>query len=65
MKTMTIEDLYNKYFEFKKSYPQFKPEIEGEKEQVEMVDEVLCWTAHGWSPIKRIVRHRCTKRIFE
>jgi DNA polymerase delta subunit 1 len=66
METITIEDLFNKYP--KKDYPEFKLDQEGltDKEQVEINynDNLESWTASGWKPIRRIIRHRCNKIMY-
>jgi len=71
MKTITIEDLFNKYP--KKEYPQFKSDEEdlSDKEQVEIdwsynesYNNLQSWTSSGWKPIKRIIRHHCSKKIY-
>ena len=72
MTTITIEDLFNKFP--KKAYPQFKSDDTTltDKEQVELKDcndphfddSLKSWTAHGWSSIKRIIRHRCNKMMY-
>jgi len=65
--TLTIEELFNKYP--KEDYPQFKPGEEGlsEKEQTVFYnpeEELMAWTSSGWSNVKRIIRHRCNKKIY-
>jgi DNA polymerase delta subunit 1 len=73
IETITIEDLFNKYP--KKDYPQFKVDQEGltAKEQVEIHFSydynynninVESWTASGWKPIRRIIRHKCNKIMY-
>jgi len=74
--TITISDLFNKFPI--KQYPQFKSDQEDltEKEQVELDWSHDCdydfhyngklnaWTASGWKPIKRIIRHHCNKTMY-
>jgi len=74
---ITIENLFNKY-PIKKDFPQFKSEDTTltEKEQVELNWSYDCdydshynskiesWTASGWKPIRRIIRHRCFKKMY-
>ena len=53
-----------------KSYEEFKPfdtytSNRREKQQSDMVfDDTLVWTAGGWSEIKKVIRHKCNKRIY-
>ena len=69
METITISDLFNK-FPMKKDYPEFKLDQEGltDKEQVEFeLDSQIkleSWTASGWKPIRKIIRHRCNKTMY-
>jgi len=69
--TITIEDLFNKFP--KKKYPEFKSDDTTltNKQQVEVdfsYDETYTylesWTSSGWKPIKRIIRHRCSKKLY-
>ena len=67
MNTLTIEELFNKYP--KTSYPQFKSDQSDltEKETTVFYDtdeELMSWTATGWNPIRRIIRHRCNKTMY-
>jgi DNA polymerase elongation subunit (family B) len=47
------------------SYDGFKPTDHGltQKEQAQNVP-YLAWTHQGWAPIKRVIRHKCQKRIY-
>ena len=63
--SISIEELFN--FFPKKEYPQFKPDEPGlsEKEQsIPKNKSIEVWTASGWSPLKRTIRHRCNKNIY-
>lgn len=48
------------------AYDNFKPgePDRTDKQQVLMPPRVEAWTAAGWAPIKRVIRHHCSKRIF-
>ena len=47
-------------------YPQFKPGEPGlsDKEQYVPPERVYAWTAGGWAKIKRVIRHKCVKKIY-
>ena len=49
-------------------YPQFKPSevepIRMDKQQHLPEAGLETWTAKGWAPIKRIIRHKTNKKIF-
>jgi hypothetical protein len=49
-------------------YPQFKPaEVEPiriNKQQYLPEAGLKIWTAHGWSPIRRVIRHKTCKKMF-
>jgi len=64
METVTIESLFNKYS--KSEYPEFKSDEPGltEKEKVEIDTKLDSWTAHGWKQIRKIIRHRCNKKMY-
>jgi DNA polymerase delta subunit 1 len=34
------------------------------KEKYEVIDEVKSWTHMGWMPIRRVIRHKCQKKIY-
>jgi hypothetical protein len=34
------------------------------KEKYELTDNVKSWTHMGWMPIRRVIRHKCQKKIF-
>jgi len=34
------------------------------KEKYEVIDNVKSWTHMGWMPIRRVIRHKCNKKIF-
>jgi len=55
----TIESLGSDWVE----YPGFKPAEElHQKESSECSHEV--WTSSGWSKVKRVIRHKCQKKIY-
>ena len=58
MFTKNIEDLSD----FWKEYPGFLKEGT-DKEQAELVN-MKTWTHMGWMQIRRLIRHKCKKRIF-
>ena len=70
MKTMTIENLFDKYP--KKQCGAFKLGEDLNDKQEANIDypfdddylSLQSWTAHGWSTIRRIIRHRCNKKIY-
>jgi DNA polymerase elongation subunit (family B) len=47
-------------------FPQFKPGEAGLSEKEHSVPEtnIEVWTASGWSPLKRTIRHRCNKKMY-
>lgn len=49
-----------------KDYHQFKSNISGlkDKQQDEMIDYKV-WTDKGWANIKRVIRHKTNKKIYE
>jgi len=59
-----IQNLFNIFN--KKPFPQFKAGEKGlyEKEQSEPSTQLEVWTASGWSPLKRTIRHRCEKQMY-
>jgi len=62
--TLEIKQLFD--LSPKKSYPQFKQNDPGlsEKEQSVPTEMIEVWTASGWSPLKRTIRHYCCKSIY-
>jgi DNA polymerase delta subunit 1 len=34
------------------------------KEKYEVTDDVKSWTHMGWMPIRRVIRHKCQKKIY-
>lgn len=58
----TIESLAEMW----EPYEGFKPTEAGleHKEQSKLAVPFLAWTHQGWAPIKRVIRHKCRKRIF-
>jgi DNA polymerase elongation subunit (family B) len=60
-----INSLFNRFDN--KPFPQFKSNEENlyEKEQSNPPDNLIeVWTASGWSPLVRTIRHRCEKNIY-
>lgn len=55
---MCIENLGTKWIE----YPGFLKEGT-DKEQCELTG-VKVWTSSGWSDVKRVIRHKCQKKIY-
>ena len=46
-------------------YPQFKPDQPGLfQKQQSIPQQIEVWTASGWSPLKRTIRHYCSKTIY-
>jgi len=66
IRTIEIQELFN--LSESEPYPQFKSDEDGlfNKEQSIPPREALLevWTAHGWSPLKRTIRHRCNKNMY-
>jgi len=58
----TIENLCNEW----KSYNQFKngDSNRTNKEQNKNKTNYMVWNDSGWTPIKRIIRHKCKKKIY-
>ena len=61
---MEIQELFQLFD--KEPYPQFKLGESGlsEKEQSVPDQFIEVWTASGWSPLKRTIRHYCNKNIY-
>ena len=61
--TNSIEQLFNRSEAI--GYPQFKANEPNlfQKEQ-SICSGIEVWTASGWSPLKRTIRHYCTKNIY-
>ena len=60
VKMNTIDELYSP--DCWEAYPGFLKEGTN-KEQLTMY-ETEAWTHNGWQPIKRVVRHKCNKKIY-
>ncbi len=61
-----IEIVFNSFLE-KQDYPQFKvndPTL-FMKEKVEVHSRDTIITHGGWSAIKRVIRHKCSKKMFQ
>lgn len=54
-----IESLANKWI----AYPGFMKDGT-HKEQSELDGSVKSWTHMGWMPIRRVIRHKCHKKIY-
>ena len=46
------------------SYEQFKPCDQGLSGKEQAGVSLCAWTHRGWAPIKRVIRHKCTKKIY-
>jgi len=59
-----IEDLFKRFPS--KDYPQFKFNETGLFNKEQSVPNLVLevWTASGWSPLKRVIRHHCYKNIY-
>ena len=64
IETIPISILFNQFPS--KEYPQFKSDKPGlfNKEQSIPETPIEVWTAGGWSPLKRTIRHHCCKNIY-
>ena len=60
IKLKTIDELYSP--DCWEAYPGFLKEGTN-KEQLTVYD-TEAWTHNGWQPIKRVVRHKCNKKIY-
>jgi DNA polymerase elongation subunit (family B) len=62
--TIEIQNLFKRFDSIE--YPQFKSEEPGltNKEQSIPTQQIEVWTASGWSPLKRTIRHYCCKNIY-
>jgi DNA polymerase elongation subunit (family B) len=62
--TIEIQNLFKRFDSIE--YPQFKSEEPGltNKEQSIPTQQIEVWTASGWSPLKRTIRHNCNKKIY-
>lgn len=59
----TIETLSSEW----KSYEELKPfdTIESNRrEKQQSITDMEVWSDNGWNPIKRVIRHKCNKKIF-
>jgi hypothetical protein len=64
IRTIEIQTLFNTFPN--KEYPQFKSDQPGltNKEQSIPTQPIEVWTASGWSPLKKTIRHYCEKNIY-
>jgi DNA polymerase delta subunit 1 len=65
IEVISIQRLFNSFPS--EEYPQFKSDEPGlfNKEQSIPWEEVIeIWTASGWSPLRRTIRHYCNKNIY-
>jgi DNA polymerase elongation subunit (family B) len=62
--TIEIKELFKRFS--CEEYPQFKLGEPGltNKEQSIPIQQIEVWTASGWSPLKRTIRHYCCKNIY-
>ena len=60
IKMKTIDELYSP--DVWEAYPGFLKE--GTNKEQLTVYETEAWTHDGWQPIKRVVRHKCNKKIY-
>ena len=62
--TIEIQELFK--MNESKEYPQFKVGEPGlfNKEQSVPQQLIEIWTASGWSPLQRTIRHYCNKKIY-
>jgi hypothetical protein len=60
IKMKTIDELYSP--DCWEAYPGFIKE--GTNKEQLTVYETDAWTHNGWQPIKRVVRHKCQKKIY-
>jgi hypothetical protein len=60
IKMKTIDELYSP--DCWEAYPGFLKEGTN-KEQLTVYD-TEAWTHNGWQPVKRVVRHKCNKKIY-
>lgn len=56
----TIETLGTKW----KAYEEFKPEDSNRKYKQQSKTNYQVWTSNGWKQIKRVIRHKTTKKIY-
>jgi hypothetical protein len=58
----TIDDINEEW----KSYEEFKPEDSNRKEKQQNSDNVdyEIWSDNQWTKIKRVIRHKCKKKIY-
>ena len=56
----TIESLAETW----EPYEGFKPTETGLEHKEQSKTPFLAWTHQGWAPIKRVIRHKCHKRIY-
>jgi len=56
----TIEELGDEWT----SYEGFKVDGSNRREKQQSVTEYESWTDTGWAKIKRVIRHKCNKKIY-
>ena len=56
----TIETLSNEW----NSYEEFKPFDTNRTEKQQAICEYQVWSRNGWTNIKRVIRHKTTKKIY-
>jgi DNA polymerase elongation subunit (family B) len=64
IRTIEIQTLFKRFDSIE--YPQFKSDQPGltNKEQSIPTQRIEVWTASGWSPLKKTIRHYCCKDIY-
>lgn len=63
MTLKTIETLSNEW----KQYDEFKPFdtlSSNRRNKEQSITDMEVWTDNGWNPIKRVIRHKCNKKIY-
>ena len=64
----SLKEIQNLFIETEKTeYPQFKLYQSGlsDKEQYIPTTNINIWTSNGWSNLKRVIRHKCFKKIYK
>lgn len=56
----TIDSLGDEW----KEYEEFKSEDSNRREKLQSRVDLECWTNGGWSPIKRVIKHKTCKKIY-
>jgi DNA polymerase elongation subunit (family B) len=66
IRILSIAELFQSFDASKTTYPEFKNDESGlyEKEKVEPSFDIWIMSMSGWSPIRKIIRHRTCKEIY-